>query len=112
MNEAHGGDDYFAPQVCTNGHVIDDGVVGLHEEPIMDEKFCYQCGAPVIKRCLHCATIIRLRYAVPQDTPQATVATSRFKRLVAKAGKEAVEGSRSLLVDIVSETVKKSMWPS
>lgn len=49
---------------------------------------------------------------IVRDTPRVKAATARFKRLVAKAGKEAVEGFRSLLVDIVSEAVKKSIWPS
>ena len=49
---------------------------------------------------------------IVRDTPRATVATGRFKRLVSKAGKEAAEGFRSLLIDLVSETVKKSIWPS
>jgi len=47
-----------------------------------------------------------------RDTPQTTVASTRFKRLVAKAGKTAVGGFRDILVDIASETAKKLIWPS
>ncbi|MFC1933668.1 DUF2321 domain-containing protein [Chloroflexota bacterium] len=46
-----------------------------------------------------------------RDTPQTTVAVNRFKRLVAKAGKPAADAFRDILVDIVSETIKKSIWP-
>ena len=40
----------------------------------------------------------------------AMVAIGRFKRFMAKAGKETAEGFRSILIDIVSETIKKSIW--
>ena len=42
-----------------------------------------------------------------RDTPQTTVAATRFKRLVAKAGKAAADGFRDILVDVLSETAKK-----
>ena len=46
-----------------------------------------------------------------RDTPQTTVAANRFKRLVAKAGQVTAEGFRDILVDILSETAKKIIWP-
>lgn len=46
-----------------------------------------------------------------RETPRTAVAESKFKRLVKKAGKEAADGMRALTVDIVSEAVKKSIWP-
>ena len=42
-----------------------------------------------------------------RETPQTTVAATRFKRLVTKAGRSAVEAFRELLVDVLSETAKK-----
>ena len=47
-----------------------------------------------------------------RETPQATVAATRFKRLVAKAGRPAADAFRDILVDILSEAIKKSIWPS
>lgn len=47
-----------------------------------------------------------------RDTSQTPVAVARFKRLVAKAGVEAAQAFKDILVDIVSETVKKGIWPS
>ena len=41
------------------------------------------------------------------DTPQTTVAATRFKNLVAKVGKVAAEQLRKLVVDMASETAKK-----
>jgi len=44
---------------------------------------------------------------IVRETPQTTVAVGRFKRLVAKAGKPAADAFRDILVDVVSEAVKK-----
>ena len=49
---------------------------------------------------------------IVRDTPKTTVAATRFKRLVAKAGKSAADGFRDILVDVLSEAVKKVIWPS
>ena len=42
-----------------------------------------------------------------RDTPNTQVAAIKFKKLVAKAGKGAAEGFKSILVDVLSETAKK-----
>ncbi len=42
-----------------------------------------------------------------RDTPNTQVAAIKFKKLVAKAGRGAAEGLRSILVDVLSETAKK-----
>jgi len=49
---------------------------------------------------------------IVRDTPQTTVAATRFKRLVAKAGQVAADSFRDILVDVLSETAKKIIWPS
>jgi hypothetical protein len=46
-----------------------------------------------------------------RDTPQAGVAATRFKKIAAKAGKVAADGLKDILVDIVSDTAKKVIWP-
>lgn len=38
------------------------------------------------------------------------VAESRFKKIIKKTGADAYEGMKSILVDIVSEAVKKSIF--
>ncbi|MEE8194058.1 MAG: DUF2321 domain-containing protein [Dehalococcoidales bacterium] len=48
---------------------------------------------------------------IVRDTPQTVVAVTRFKKLVTKAGKVAADGFRDILVDVVSEAVKKMIWP-
>ena len=49
---------------------------------------------------------------IVRDTPQTTVAAIRFKNLVAKAGKFAADGIKDIIVDVVSETAKKVIWPN
>jgi len=48
---------------------------------------------------------------IVRETPQTTLAVGRFKRLVAKAGKPAADAFREILVDVLSEAIKKSIWP-
>lgn len=47
-----------------------------------------------------------------RDTPSTPVAATRFKKLAVKAGKEGAGALRDILVDIVSETAKKLIWPN
>jgi hypothetical protein len=47
-----------------------------------------------------------------RDTPQTSVAASRFKRLAAKAGSGAAAAFKDILVGVLSETAKKIIWPS
>ena len=45
-----------------------------------------------------------------KDNANTTVAQVKFKKYVGKAGTEVAKGMRDILVDIVSETVKKTIW--
>ena len=54
-----------------------------------------------------------LKKALPdlvRETPRVRLAETRFKKLMKKAGKEGVEGMRGLLTDIISETVRKTLF--
>lgn len=44
------------------------------------------------------------------ETPSTPVATAKYKKFVPKAASYVQEGLRNLLVDVVSETAKKSIW--
>ncbi|HET6456933.1 MAG TPA: DUF2321 domain-containing protein [Armatimonadota bacterium] len=48
---------------------------------------------------------------VMQDTPQTKAAANRLKRLFGKLGAETARAARDILVDVVSESVKKMIWP-
>jgi len=45
-----------------------------------------------------------------RDTPRTRLAVSRFRRLVDKVGPGALESFREILVDILSEAVKRAIW--
>jgi hypothetical protein len=47
-----------------------------------------------------------------KDTPKTQLAASRFKQLVTKAGGSAADIFQKVLVNIISETAKKLIWPS
>ena len=47
-----------------------------------------------------------------RETPSTRVAETRFKKIMRKAGRDGYEGMRSLLKDIVSETVRKTVFGS
>lgn len=54
-----------------------------------------------------------LQTCLPQllvDTPNTSVAVLKFKKYSLKAGKEIGAALKDVLVDLVSETVKKSIW--
>lgn len=47
-----------------------------------------------------------------KDGPRTVVAQTRFKRILSKTGPEIATGFKDILVDVVSETVKKAIWGS
>ncbi len=107
------------------GHYWVPGYAGISHYSA--PSFCHECGKPYpwTSRRLEAAKAYvqdlaalapeeRTQLAVSidelvKDTPMAQVAAGRFKRLAAKAGKEAVSFLRDMLVDIASETAKKTM---
>ncbi|MBN1538290.1 MAG: DUF2321 domain-containing protein [Anaerolineales bacterium] len=44
------------------------------------------------------------------DNPRTELAVIRFKKIMSKVGKDSYEAIKSILVDIVSETVRKSIF--
>jgi hypothetical protein len=47
-----------------------------------------------------------------KDTPLANVAVLRFKKIMAKIGQDAASMFRDILVDVLSETARKALWPT
>lgn len=47
-----------------------------------------------------------------KDSPQTTVSATKFKRLVTKGGSWALDAFKDILVSVVSETAKKTMFPN
>lgn len=55
----------------------------------------------------------QLKLSIPEllkSGPKTVVAETRFKKLMKKAGTDAYEAMRSILVDIASEAVRKSLF--
>lgn len=91
-------------------------------------SFCYKCGSP------HPWTESRLSSAreyvreldrltdnekgilerslddLISETPRTQVAALRFKQYAAKAGHTAMEGLKSILIEVMAETAKKAIW--
>jgi hypothetical protein len=49
---------------------------------------------------------------IVQDTPRTQVGASRFKKLLTKIGGQTAQAISDILLDIVSETAKKIIWPN
>jgi hypothetical protein len=115
-------------KVEIRGYYHVQGVIGFYE--FTPPRFCHNCGKayPWTDLSLQAAKKYALELQelseaervqlaasledLLRDNPMTPVAVSRFKRLVAKAGKGAADTFKSLLVDVISQVAKKSIWPS
>ncbi len=93
-------------------------------------SFCHECGSPFswaeerIKAAKELAEEMEMLNEDEQELlkkslddlikegPRTTIATTRFKKLVSKAGPEFASGFKEILIGIVSETAKKALWPN
>lgn len=48
---------------------------------------------------------------IVRDTPRTQVGAVHFKKLLAKMGQQTTQAIRDIVVDIVSESAKKIIWP-
>ena len=114
-------------QTAIRGFYHVPGIIGVFDE-YDAPAFCYKCGKPFPW------TDARLRAAkdladelddltsdqreslkkslddLVRETPSTRVAETRFKKIMQKAGRDGYEGMRSLLTDIVSEAVRKTIF--
>jgi hypothetical protein len=91
-------------------------------------SYCYKCGNafPWTEQLLNNAVeLISLdeklsetdkeiiKYAFPDlivETPSSPVAIAKYKKLIPRAASYVQDGLKNLLVDVVSESIKKSIW--
>jgi hypothetical protein len=91
-------------------------------------SYCYNCGSafPWTQRSKEAATeLINLSNDLSEsektdfkesiedlihDTPKTSIALIKFKKYAAKAGGEIAKGLKDILIDLVSESVKKAIW--
>jgi len=117
--------------VCPKCEVAIRGVNYLygHASTYSRPAYCFKCGAPypwteeALKAAseftkdldeLSPADKASLMETFPdlvRDSPQSTVAASRFARMMAKVGPLAAEGLKTILVNVVTEMAKKTMFP-
>jgi hypothetical protein len=110
------------------GHYYQPGVMDL-TIPGPPPSFCHNCGNPYpwTEQRLTAARAIAedaelldekekevLKESVDElvrNKPGAPGAAVKYKKLATKAGRQVAEALRSILVDVVSEAIKKQMWP-
>ncbi|HLY66250.1 MAG TPA: DUF2321 domain-containing protein [Chloroflexota bacterium] len=120
---------------CDNCHAsirgtcfYDNGFFGYVRISYQRPAFCLSCGNsfPWTTRKLAAAkelatTFDQLSEAeqlqlqesvddLANNTPRTKAAESRFKRLLKKAGTQAGESMRGIVIEVVSETVKKTLF--
>ena len=98
-----------------------------YSNPYVRPAYCYNCGHPfpwtrsaqqaafelVELSPLNDSEKSELKSSIDNlliDSPKTSVSVTKFKMYVGKAGSEIAKGLRDILVDLVSETVKKSIW--
>ncbi len=90
--------------------------------------FCYKCGkaftwtegaleaAKELAGTLHGLSeperqeLARSLDDLVRNTPKAQLAQTRFKTIMQKVGKDGYDGMKAILIDVVSETIKKSLF--
>jgi hypothetical protein len=106
-------------------YYVDGGVVFNRGTPVY--SFCHECGSPYpwteakVKAARDMADELdelsqedrdRLKGTLDdliRNTPQTEVAAIRFKKILAKLGKEGTGAMRDIVVDIASEVAKKPL---
>jgi len=109
------------------GHYHGGGVLSLADQKA--PAFCPNCGEPYpwTKTKIQAAydlarelenisdddkeILTQSINEIVKDGPRTTLAAARFKKILSKTSKTIVYAFRDILVDIVSEAVKKSLWP-
>lgn len=108
------------------GDYKSSGIVGLGIDSA--PNFCHECGKPYpwTERRLAAAKEVadtleglsdddrsKLRGALDdlvKEGPKVEPAKLRFKQVMKKAGRDGVEMMKAVVTDLVSESVKKSVW--
>jgi hypothetical protein len=108
------------------GHYHVPGVIGFFD--YSPPSFCFKCGSPFPWTSAALAAADELAEELDnlsseerallkrtvadlvREGPAARVAETRFKKIMVKVGREGYEAMRSILTDIVSETVRKTIF--
>lgn len=120
---------------CSNCHapirgLMDvKGVVFAYEREYPLPHYCYECGFPYpwTQKILHNAVELLsldndldetskelIKDAIPEliiETPTTPIAIAKYQKGVSKAGQIVKDSLRQLLIDVLSETTKKTLFP-
>jgi hypothetical protein len=106
------------------GHYIGGAIVTTFPVP----GFCHECGKsyPWVETKIEAARELAKELEeltaedkeiltksindIVIDSPRTTLGATRFKKIMAKVGKEGASALRTILIDIVSEAAKKQIW--
>ncbi|NQU66548.1 MAG: DUF2321 domain-containing protein [Candidatus Marinimicrobia bacterium] len=106
--------------------IMADRPVGLYRP----KSFCYNCGKPfpwteaVLVSAKELAMFSDaysedekkvLSQSIDEiiiDTPKTKVEAVKFSHLMKKGGRAIADGFREILIDVISETAKKIIWPN
>jgi hypothetical protein len=115
-------------KIQINGYHFVSGVISL--APYILPKFCHNCGEayPWTMARLEAANELVMELDMLTDSekselsksvedmvkngPNSQVASKKYLRLMSKAGKEAATMMRDIIVDILSEAIRKSVFGS
>jgi hypothetical protein len=91
--------------------------------------FCHACGKPYpwTRAGIEAAKALALEFEelddaeriqlqasiddLVTDTPKTNVAIVRFKKLMPKVGKHGADALRAILINLITEGAKKTLWP-
>lgn len=112
-----------------HGLVRIDGVAILYDRPYDIPYYCYECGSPyqwtkqildnavellALDEELDSASKELIKNTIPElivDTPTTPIAIAKYQKGMSKAGQIIKDTMRQLLVDVISETAKKALFP-
>lgn len=110
------------------GLINPEGVAIIGKRPYTRPDFCYNCGAPYpwtqkildnavellsLDDELDIASKELIKNSIPDllvDTPTTPVAIAKYQKHIAKAGEIVRNSMYNLLIDVVSETVKNTLF--
>lgn len=111
-----------------NGYYYPDGVITLGPDTFPIPSYCKDCGKPypwtekILNNAIELISLDDdldsrtreiIKNAIPDllvDTPTTPLAVAKYKININKASQIVKDGMRNLLVDVLSETAKKSLF--
>lgn len=111
-----------------HGYMYPSGVITAGPKTFPKPYYCKKCGKPypwtelVINNAVELISLDEtlptdhksiIKSALPDllvETPTTPVAVAKYKKYISTAQDFIKDGMKNLMVDVVSETVKKSIW--